>query len=423
MMNTHTYGDFRSLLTFQLLFGGRLVIRDSDYVHCRPLRLAVQGCLGGGRDADQQFLHALVSERYLGIARRAESSLSETTRKQIESAWVAENADWVLRKHDTDYIDHHLPAGSEDTFSLDSAAERYSTLITRFLEGNLLGRLRPELQQRLLDGARQLLEAQGSLRWEHFNPEGDIWQTTSLQPTEKERKFVYEVLGQAPHAGFIPDALGINPIYMNDVAEAIALWRGRLSRGTRKSRQSIVLGANRFSFSDYSECLRHLTLADIMRLVTSSEGEAYFVVSGRFAAGACPVDELVSTHYAYRARIDEAITRRMAFDQPDRHELIEVFTRKTSAAISGECLSTAFSVLGLPPLLLSLGVSLFQSVVKGVSPEQQAIAQAREAGAVRASRKMSRLQSSGNRLEHEIFRAQEGLDRQFAFATNDIQIS
>jgi hypothetical protein len=75
--NTVEMFRLRSLVAYQILFGGRLVILDSDYINSLALRNSVIRTLHNAPDEHSSFFRTLIDERYLLIACRQENSLGE----------------------------------------------------------------------------------------------------------------------------------------------------------------------------------------------------------------------------------------------------------------------------------------------------------------------------------------------------------
>jgi hypothetical protein len=69
--------DSAPLLPTKILFGGRLVILDSDYINSLALRNSVIRTLHNAPDEHSSFFRTLIDERYLLIACRQENSLGE----------------------------------------------------------------------------------------------------------------------------------------------------------------------------------------------------------------------------------------------------------------------------------------------------------------------------------------------------------
>jgi hypothetical protein len=137
------------------------------------------------------------------------------------------------------------------------------------------------------------VQQQGTLAWAFFMQEGGFWDGFSEEDRNRYGYFIDYVLGQAPHAGFIPDTLGLNPIYMQDAADAIDIWRGRhLQNKELIENRTIQLGTG-FSFSDYIDYLCVLpfdTLLLLYRSVTKVRTSAIRATS--FPLSGLPLETL-----------------------------------------------------------------------------------------------------------------------------------
>jgi hypothetical protein len=276
----------RSLVAYQILFGGKLVIRDSDYLNSHALRAAINATLGRRPDADAKFFRALMDEGFLMIAKRQENSLGQVAEQlsrlggsdRIDPKWYCSDAPDIL------YLEtFHARTGLVVPFSVQDASSYYTDEIRRMLSASLQPYVDEDFRMRAATRVEDHLAEHEKLAWSFFTSDGEFW--TGFSETDRRRyaDFIYYVLGQAPHAGFIPDNIGIKAIYMQDAADAISIWRGRhLQTRELVDERTVPLGHG-FSFSDYLEYLGRLPVDRLVSLAEGEEREEFRLTCSKFA--------------------------------------------------------------------------------------------------------------------------------------------
>jgi hypothetical protein len=156
----------RSLVAYQILFGGRLIILDSDYINSLALRNSVIRTLHNAPDEHSSFFRTLIDERYLLIACRQENSLGEVAEQLgkrgghdlIRPDWYASNAT------DIQYLESRgLASDPAVSYSVTRAAAYYTEQIQRMLGNSLEPYLDDAFRLRAAERANKHVSEHGSI--------------------------------------------------------------------------------------------------------------------------------------------------------------------------------------------------------------------------------------------------------------------
>ncbi|HEY3960044.1 MAG TPA: hypothetical protein VGL68_05980 [Solirubrobacteraceae bacterium] len=397
----------RSLLTYQILFGAKIVIRDSDYLNSVVLRSALVSTLDGRPDDNAAFFRALVDKGFLRLATRQEQSLGQVA----EQLGRVGGSDLVLpdwyRSSTADI--RYLEALHEQTdfvvpFSVRAAATYYTSEIQRMLSAPLEPYLDDSIRRRAAERVEEQITEQETLAWSFFAKNGDFWKGFSEADRGRYADFFYYVLGQAPHAGFIPDTVGIRPIYMQDAAEAIAIWRGRHLRTSELvDEQTISLGEG-FSFSDYIEYLCLLPFERLARLLESEARAEFRLTCSQFTLHKARFNDVKAAYANYRRVIDSELLncRRTLSASGSKTELRAFFGTAEGDAVDFGVDILAHELIGSTVPFWHLGLALFYRVARGEWPIQRERRVEREATQADIAGKIQLLQTKGSAVTAEV---------------------
>jgi hypothetical protein len=389
----------RSLVAYQILFGGKLVIRDSDYLNSHALRAAINATLGRRPDADAKFFRALMDEGFLMIAKRQENSLGQVAEQlsrlggsdRIDPKWYCSDAPDIL------YLEtFHARTGLVVPFSVQDASSYYTDEIRRMLSASLQPYVDEDFRMRAATRVEDHLAEHEKLAWSFFTSDGEFW--TGFSETDRRRyaDFIYYVLGQAPHAGFIPDNIGIRAIYMQDAADAISIWRGRhLQTRELVDERTVPLGHG-FSFSDYLEYLGRLPVDRLVSLAEGEEREEFRLTCSKFALEQVSLSDVTRAYGNYRAAVDASLLNSDNTLSPSgwRTEL-KAFARSTADCAVGAGLDIVARKLGVP---LGPELVFFYQVVSGKWSNQHEQRVTREVTHAYDAKEIQRLQREGTHL-------------------------
>lgn len=422
-VNTKQTHRIRSVITYQILFGGKLVIRDTDYLNSLTLRTAIHNDLAGLRSDDSTFYRTLIENEYLVIAKRTGKSLGEVAETLLSSDGKVEFVpdDWFQSEaKDIEFLESCNVSGSFfRAFELSEASSYYSRTLLRLLSEPLDTILPNNIRVKVLNLVQERIDESGSIGWEYLGPNGAIWSAFSEREKKEYVDTLYHKIGQAPHAGFIPDSLKLSPIYMQDVAESIDMWRGRhMETPEVIDKRTINLGAG-FSLSDYVECLAVLPAATVLKLAQSDENAAFRSSVSEFALQKCDLAEVERIYRDYRTAIDSEIANfRYA-------GVASGGKASVSAEVGNETVKVVMEeVVGSVVPGWKLGLSLFERVVKGEWPRDRIQRIAREENQSRMISDYQSLQQDGERIESKTITSGDGsADHSVEFSTDDICIS
>ena len=199
--NTTEVHRLRSLVVYQILFGGRLVIRDSDYVNSFAFRSSVIRTLNGTADDNAKFFRTLLDERYLQIACRTENSLGEVAERLGKAGGGGHSLirpEWY-RPDTADIMYIESRRSPEDReFSVKQAGAYYTLQIQAMLGKCLEPHVDERFRLRALERTTALVEQHGTLSWAFFFADGAFWEGFSENERVEYYPFFYYVLGQAP---------------------------------------------------------------------------------------------------------------------------------------------------------------------------------------------------------------------------------
>lgn len=402
--NVREVHRLRSLVTYQILFGGRLVIRDSDYLNSLALRSSVIRTLEGTADDHATFFRTLLDEDFIIIARRKERSLREVAQQLGEKGGSQiVPYEWYLPSAtDIAYLESSRTMESSAVqFSLSDASSYYTRQLQKMLSESLEPYMDEQFRLRVAERVAVHVAEHGSVGWEFLSPNGGVWEPFSEDERKKHENFLYYTLGQAPHTGFIPDMLGINPIYMHDVAKAIDIWRGRHLRDRRLVEQRTMHLGSGFSFSDYIDYLSLLPFDALVKLVSGDEGTSFRQACELFSFQRLSLREVEDAYRSYRKAIDSELLRyRHALPQSGGKADLRAFIQSAKENAVDEGVDIVCDeVLGSVVPFWRLGLSVFYRVTKGEWPNERKIRLARESTVRNIATEVSRLQDEGEKLK------------------------
>jgi hypothetical protein len=411
--NTVEVHRLRSLIAYQILFGGRLVVRETDYLNTLAFRKAMMQELAGEKDSHSTFLRTLLDERLLIIAQSKERTLAQAAEGMspggrspiVPAEWYRPDAlDIVYLESRVSDLDRSME------YSVTSAAAYYTRQIERLLGQSLRPYLDDEFRLRVAACVSEHLVEHGTIGWAFFR-EDEFWKAFSAGERQTHGHFVDYTLAQAPHAGFIPDALGLNPVYMHDLVASIDLWRGRHLRPAELVEHRTVDLGRGFSFSDYVEYLSLLSVDSIRVLLGTEESLNFRNACERFALQRAGFPEVVVAYAAYRAVIDAELLRgsRMLDRRGGLVDLRAFLRRARDDVVEHGVDIVSQEVLGAAIPFWKLGLTLFYRIVRGEWPDQRRVRLARESLTKDISRDVQRVQIEGEKLDMSLISDIKGI--------------
>lgn len=301
----------RAIVAHAILYGGPLLISDSDFINNLHLRDAVV--------RGDTFIIPLIERGYIQFAIReqnanpiplgitAERILSQSgSTRQIPNERFKESPEFT-------YVENRA---RRLQFPLDGAADRYHTETLRILTESRFGEheLPAAYREQIMSVIHEHIQNH-KLTWGYFSPKSPFWDTIQsrlphINARERFGDFLYAVT-RGPYVTFIPNALGVSPIYSHEDRLGIDLWRGRYSRCEQKLEQR-RLKRSRISLGDYVKGLASLSAYDIEALRRSAECLEYEKGCEQLGIGTLfPEETLVALHQ-YRHRIDHAVLKAMS---------------------------------------------------------------------------------------------------------------
>jgi hypothetical protein len=407
--NTTSIHRLRSLVAYQILFGGRLLISDSDYINSLAFRSSMIRALDGTADDNARFFRVLLDEQYLMIARREESTLGEIAERLgrvggaghalISPQWYHPDAP------DIEYLEsNRFPGHQSIKFSVRQAAAHYTREVQVMLSKDLEPDVHERFRLRAAEKVAGLVEQHGSLSWASFALGGNFWEGFSENDQRRYLHFFDLVLGQAAHASFIPDTLGLNPIYMHDVAQAFDLWRGRLRQSEELVDTRMVELGGGFSFSDYVEYLCLLPFDTLVRLMNSDENAAFRHACKLFSIQKVSLKEVDRTYREYRKAIDRELLRlRLVHPETGPKTNLRAFTLAAKDELVDQGVQIVCDeLIGTAIPFWRLGLALFYRAIRKEWPEQRKERLVKEADATEIAGEVQRLQGGSDKLSGNI---------------------
>jgi hypothetical protein len=248
------------------------------------------------------------------------------------------------------------------------------------------------------------VEQHGALSWAFFALGGNFWEGFSENDQRRYLHFFDLVLGQAAHASFIPDTLGLNPIYMHDVAQAFDLWRGHLRQSEELVDSRIVELGTGFSFSDYIEYLCLLPFDTLVRLMNSDENAAFRHACKLFSIQKVSLREVGRTYGNYRKIIDdELIQLHLVHPETGSKANLRAFALAAKDELVDQGVQIVCDELigGVIPFW-RLGLALFYRTIRGEWPEKRKERLVKEADATEIAGEIHRLQGGSGKLSGNI---------------------
>ncbi|MEZ5941150.1 MAG: hypothetical protein R3C18_07150 [Planctomycetaceae bacterium] len=395
----------RSLVAYQFLFGGKLIIRDSDYLNFLALRRAFLSTPTERSTGDADFFRSAFTDKWIMISCRAEKQLGQTAEGLLGRGGSVRIPDelYCSSAMDIRAIEEQGLIEPRLQFSLSNASQYYTDQITRILDRSLEPHLPDNFREQLSKSLHRKVAESGTVGWEFLSLEGGVWDGVDEQAKQLYGDFIYRVVGQAPHAGFIPDTLGTDPIYMNDVAECINLWRGRKPAERQQVESRTFELGKGFSLSDYVECLSCLSLDAIQDLFASDEGEQFRKASVGYARQKMTFAELETAYRDYRKRIDERILQCMTYRQSGGKVALDAFKAEIIEEGTSEVVNVVIDeVIGNSIPFWKLGYSTYLWLRYGEWPKQQAERLAFEKSSKSAAALIQDIQENPDRIDSEI---------------------
>lgn len=361
---------FRSLVTYQLLFAGKLVIRDTDYLGNFAFRTSLLESLNGSHDSTHQYFRSLVDNGMIQLACREGQQIGHTAESLYGKGHnPSMPREWHTPEFpDIQYLDQSIAPAF--TYSIHRAGLFYATNIQRLL-ANPTSLLPDNFRKRLSDlVAFEVEQREGFLSWSFLAPQSSLWNSFSRDEFEQCNDFVYRVLGQAPYTASLMEQLRLDPVYMADASDAVDFWRGRLGQPTEMIEER-SFKTRGFSLSQYVDCLSVLSVDDLQRLLASDEAVSFFQASELFAVGKCSVKELESAISGYRRRVDSQIMLRRLVKPLGSREEFRVFRQEVKNETVTETVNVILQeAIGSVPFW-RLGYSVFYRLCQGEWPSQR----------------------------------------------------
>ncbi|WP_395338646.1 hypothetical protein PN836_012225 [Ningiella sp. W23] len=348
-LNSEEISKFRALVTYQMLFGGKIVISDSNYLNCLALRVSVNSVLSQTENENYKFFHDLIEHQFVSIAKRKESSFTNIAEslllqggntELIKKDWFTDSAPDLL------YLDAK-EATNWNEFTLKNAEDFYQREIQRILSRPLGRSLPDDLRTQLVKNIHEHISLGKKINWHFCSFSGDIWKGVDQKLKERYQSFLYYDVGQAPHAGFLPNELDICPVYNSDTAAAIELWRGKFNLNEtiiEKREMNLFSG---FSLSDTMEALSKITLSDIEMAMNSDENKNLKKLTKQYSLSNKSSDftDMEDAFRDYKYFIDSVISKRLNA-KPKKKSFKASCEALYSEGSSDVCESVAINVLG-----------------------------------------------------------------------------
>lgn len=305
------FQQLRAVITHTALYGGPLLISDSDFINNLHLRDAVV--------SGDPFVIPLLESGYLRLAIREENGQPVPLGATAEGIYKRGGhtpqipAERFKESPEFQFVQEH---GQSLTYSLDGAAERYHRETLRLLEMApfTAEELAPEFRRAILAVVHERAQTH-KLDWSYFTGPSTFWDALQQRlPGVPVRERLEEFLVAAtrgPYATFIPTVLGLNPTYSHEDRLGVDLWRGRVGM-TEEALERKTLKRARIGLGDYVKGLASLSVKAIEALRASGEFAAYEAGCEQVARGTLFPEEPLLALHQYRLRIDDAVLTALA---------------------------------------------------------------------------------------------------------------
>jgi hypothetical protein len=297
----------RAFITHSILFGGSLIISDSDFIQNLHLRDAIaQG---------DKFIVPLIESGYLQFAIRAKNGSPVPFGKTAESLAQSGRNEQIPTGRFTDSPEFRFAEANAQCrhFPVDGAAERYHNETLRILKTTQFNER--DVCPNFLKAVHTILDEyvqDNKISWAYFGKRSVFWQRVQMMVPDTP---VWDLYGpylfavtRGPYATFIPDVLGISPSYSREDQLGVDLWRGRYNL-TKEVIERKQLKRARIGLADKIVGLAALSVTDIHTLRCSAEFLAYECACKQLGRGTLFVDEVTIALNAYCNRIDDAVLR------------------------------------------------------------------------------------------------------------------
>ena len=292
----------RALITCNVLFGGPLIISDSDLINNLYIR----------ENLHTRFVRDLLERGFLSIARRNFAGQPIPLRKVAET--IKRKSGGLLKNVEDrpfDDLDSIEAISCCIDYDLAEAQPRYESEVLRVLR--LLNAREDLLPAALSKTIIDVLEENSlpqAVTWSTFDPTSTLWNTIHRRhgdDTLRERfgRRVFEV-ARGPYSTFIPGTLKIGATYSSEDQVGIDLWRGRYGM-TNTEIERLTIRSYTLSPADTVAGLAMLTVDDIERLRSSKALQAYEDGCDRLGFGETGLNEIKDAFLTYRAEVNYAI--------------------------------------------------------------------------------------------------------------------
>ncbi len=311
---------YRAVVTYNILFGGPLVISDSIFVTDLNFRDAIF--------QNDPFTCGLIESKYIRLAIRTKNGSAIPLREV--SASIRErggHAHYISSIRDEsasefDYLERHAAIVP---YTLESASGHYRDQMLRVLESiEFRDSDLPKVVADAVTHTVRMMIAEGHpLAWSTFQKGSELWLRLKEQLGEDlwPRHGVFlDSVARGPHVTFLPQCLDLSSAFSNEDRLGVEMWRGRYEL-TKEELAAKIFQRPRLSLSDYVDGLSALRCDDILKLRKSPALQAYEHACRAFSEGALqgmdPLDALIE----YRREVDftilDALQRRISNTSED----------------------------------------------------------------------------------------------------------
>lgn len=399
----------RALIVYQLMFSGRMIIRDSDYINFDILRKSIISSLVGRSDAADEFYRTLMDEKFIEIVYRKGTSISHLAQDLRNRG--GDGAQIQNDEIDLSHVENYPVRWS---FDLTRAETFYTENVQRVFSQSMASELPDNIREMLLIRMGEIVALKGKLTYFDLSPNGSIWDGIGERSKVAYSDFVYLKAAAAPHVGFIPTQLSVNPVYQSDIAQAMDLFRSRQATDFESTYRSSVRIDKSFSLSNYVRAISTLGIDDIYRIFESDERKTYLANAELGGRDDNSVRNLQESYVDLRRCVDDIIFSKNIVAADEDIEL------RFSAGIS-----TAFGQVGkfaveqaveavAGPLagILTAGHNIIRKFETGETKEEAERRNAERRGAIKAMEFVSQVLADGEQIDRKLNPLDQGIDLQ-----------
>ena len=328
------YEQQRALITHAVLYGGPLLVSDSDFINNMVMR-------DGVAQGDPFFL-SMIERKLLQFAIREEGGnpmpLGNTAEKIFKNNGHSKQmgAERFCESPEFRHIEQHAETSR---FSCAGAAARYHKETLRILEQAPFEQsdLPDPVRNAVVEMVKDHVE-KNTLNWSYFSRGSTFWEGLEArlritQAWDRYGEFINAV-ARGPYATFIPDTLGLSPTYSNEDKLGVEIWRGRL-RATEQDVQLKKLKRARIGLADLVHGLAALSIDDVLELRASGQRSKYEDACQKSARGTLFLDEPLDDLHRYCQLVDDkvlsALSRKRDGDEVDDHYIARAVGSESGA--------------------------------------------------------------------------------------------